>query len=144
MTDRSNTEGSPIERVRGGICAYGNCRERFSGSEIPPGWRSIVMAPGSLLDTKTLLSADRDGLLCHNHTNEVLHRLRSGDGMCSRKECPLKGVDPQTALNRGWRHIVLSKESIFEPSAFLSADHDGLICHGHYREIDSLLKSLPK
>lgn len=102
----------------------------------------IVMAPGSLLDRETLLRADRDGRLCPLHSAELTGLLRSGDAVCSYKGCPAEVPGVAEAFRRGWRHVVVSREFLFEPSAMLGADHDGLLCHSHYRAIDGLLVAL--
>ena len=144
MTNRSQPSISPGKRPRGAICAYRRCSQGFQGFELPQDWRSIVMAPGSLLNKRTLLNADRDGLLCPTHVSEILRYLRPGDGTCSWRECLIQGVDIRDAFNRGWRHLVVCRELLWEASSFLSADHDGVLCYRHYREINDLLKPLPK
>ena len=105
MTNKPQTRRATLDRPRGGICAYRGCSQDFQGLELPQDWRSIVMAPGSLLDKRTLLKADRDGLLCPGHVSEILRYLRPGDEICSWRECPIQGMDIRTAFNQGWRHL---------------------------------------
>ena len=68
---RARMASVPVgELLRG--CAWNSCEATCEYSDpLPYGWRHIVMANGSLLDRQNIMSADRDGLLCPEHFNEL-------------------------------------------------------------------------
>ena len=43
-------------------------------------------------------------------------------------------------LPAGWRNIVLSTKSLFDPTWVNSPDRDGVLCPIHFDELDGMLK----
>lgn len=127
-----------LSQISGSVCARRSCRQVFEGTDLPSGWRHIVMAQGSLLEAKDLLNAEWDGVLCAEHFKEIQGLVESGDKRCSREGCTRALIGD--TVPSGWRHIVLSRGLLFEADNLLRADFDGWLCSDHYREIDDLLK----
>jgi len=51
---------------------FGQVVKRHSAAfDIPPGWRVLVIAKGWLFEEYNLMHADRDGVLCPKHFQEL-------------------------------------------------------------------------
>ena len=61
-------------------CAWEGCRETFEGylPQLPDGWKVLVVADGSLLESENLLNADIDCVLCPKHNVELRKLLWHG------------------------------------------------------------------
>ena len=67
-----------LDEKTGYGCAWIGCESEYSGNTLPPGWRLLVVAKGSLFDKRNLLNADIDSSLCPQHVNELGKLLKVG------------------------------------------------------------------
>lgn len=74
-----------LDEIRGTACAWLGCHEEYpipkgssSVDSMPEGWRSLVVAKGSLFDPRNILHADVDGSLCPKHYRQLLSILKIG------------------------------------------------------------------
>ena len=63
----------PLDAIIQAVCARKGCDATVFATtlDLPGGWRHIVIANGSLFERENLLNADRDGILCPPHVDEV-------------------------------------------------------------------------
>ena len=67
------TRSVPVDSIIEAVCARKGCHATVLATTLvlPGGWRHIIIANGSLFEHENLLKADRDGILCPNHVDEV-------------------------------------------------------------------------
>jgi len=67
-----------LDEITGHGCAWIGCKSEYLSNTLPPGWRLLVVAKGSLFDKRNLLNADIDGSLCPQHVDELGKLLKTG------------------------------------------------------------------
>ena len=70
-------EDMPRDAMLQSVCAWGNCENTcFATEPLPAEWKHLVVASGSLFDHRSLLTADRDGILCPVHFEDLEDLLK--------------------------------------------------------------------
>ncbi len=63
------------------VCAWKGCLHTiFVGDTLPAGWKSIVVTRSTIVDQKSLMFADIDGILCPEHFAELRSYLKLDKG----------------------------------------------------------------